>query len=103
MTEPSQPTVRALPLTIPSSMTSWSPKRHRPPPNQRALGMMMCSLNQSKPYLSANIVYSHLNRRSAESAHDGFLRKNSHAVNTPAAANHKVGEAGAVSRKSRDE
>src|ERR1700722_15352626 len=50
--------------------------------------MITCSMNQSKPYLSTNIVYSHLNERSAESARAGFLRKNNHAVNTPNAANH---------------
>src|SRR5229473_3153732 len=88
MTDPSQPPVRALPLTNPSSMTSWSPKRHRPPPNHRALTMMTCSLNQSKPNLSIKMTYSHFNFACAASLSAGRHKKNTYAVNTPKPASH---------------
>ena len=65
--------------------------------------MITCSLNQSKPYLLINIVYSHLKRRSAASASSGFLRKNTQAVNAPNAASQIAGASNAAHMNSTGE
>src|ERR1700733_8350352 len=99
MTLPNHLTVCAEPLTNPASISTASPPFHRPKPMSRVSRATTDWPNQSKKYFSRKSVRSQLKLRAAVLAHDGFLRKNSQAKKTPAAANQNGGETKPCSAK----